>query len=99
MVREATEEIFTPGRPQDHRGRYARRLAEMALLLSLRGETEPALQAKAASDHLANPDSKASLNPFAYALVEKTLVILTRAEEEQERTSKQEEAPSLIVKP
>jgi hypothetical protein len=99
MVREATEEIFAAGRPQDHRGRYARRLAEMAMLLSLRGETEPALEARAASEHLADPGSKASLNPFAYALVEKTLVILTRDEEERERKSKEEEPPSLIVKP
>jgi len=56
-------------------------------------------QARAAADHLADAASRASMNPFAYALVEKTLTILTRDEEEREKKAKEREEASFIVKP
>ena len=99
VVREATDEIFATGGPDSLRARYARRLLEMAHLFTLRNDSDTARQARSAADHLGKPDSRPSLNPFAYALVEKTLTILARDEEEREKKAKKEAEASLLVKP
>jgi hypothetical protein len=71
----------------------------MAHLFALRNEPDCARQARSVADHLGKPDARPSLNPFVYALVEKTLTILTREQEEREKKAKEEAEASLIVKP
>ncbi len=99
VVREATDQIFAAGGPDSLRARYARRLSEMTHIFSLRDEAALARQARGAADHLANPDSRPSLNPLAYALVEKTLTILSRDEEERQKKVAEGADASLVMKP
>lgn len=99
LVREATDAIFAPGGEEALRSRYAQRMREMAYLLQVRGETEPAAQARAVADRLVAPGASASMTPFVYALVEKTVAILTRDEDEKEKKAKDEGESPLIVKP
>jgi hypothetical protein len=99
VIREATDEVFSASGPGSVRERYAQRLLEMAHLLALLGDDPGAKQAKAAGDRLSDLEARPSLNPFAYALLEKTVTLLTRDAEEQEKKAREEEGPSLIVKP
>ena len=99
VVRKATDEIFGDARPGSMRARYARRLTEMAYLLTARAEHGAAQEARAAAAHLTDASSRPSLNPLAYALVEKTVSILVRAEEEREEKQKTPDESSLLAKP
>lgn len=99
LIREATDALFADPAEAGLRGRYAQRLREMAWLLHAQGEGEAATRAKAVYDRLADPKATPSMTPFLYALVEKTVSILTRDEEEKEKKTKEEEGPSVIVKP
>jgi hypothetical protein len=99
VIREATDEVFSASGPGSLRERYAERLLEMARLLALQGDDRGARQAKAAGDRLADPEARPSLIPFAYALLEKTVTLLTRDAEEQEKKAREEQGPSLIMKP
>jgi hypothetical protein len=99
LVREATDEIFGESLAGSARARYVRRLSETAYLLAAHGELGAAAQARAAAAHLGDAGSRASLNPFAYALVEKTVSILLRAQEEREQEARKADESSLLVKP
>jgi hypothetical protein len=99
LIRAATDEIFSSSGAGSIREQYAQRLLEMAIVLALRGNARAAKQAKAVADRLGDPESRPSLSPFAYALLEKTVTLLTKDEEEQEKKTKEEEGPTLIVKP
>jgi predicted RNA-binding Zn ribbon-like protein len=99
LIREATDEIFAASEPDSLRDRYGQRLWRMAYLLSVRGDSVGAKQAKAVAERLRDRATQSSLTPFLYAIVEKTVQVLTRDEEEKEKKTRDEEGPSLIVKP
>jgi hypothetical protein len=57
------------------RGRWARRLAEMALVFDATGRAEPAAIARAAAAQLADPGADARRQPFAQGLARRALEI------------------------
>ena len=91
-LKEACEAIFSG----EARGLYAGRLESMAYYFHLDERDKAARQALAVSSALAQSTAQAAAAlPFALELTRRSLAAL----DEEERRKKQEEGPSLIVKP
>lgn len=99
LIREATDALFADNAEGTLRARYAARLREMAYLLNIHGDADAARQARAVAERLADPAASPSMTPFLYALVEKTVSVLTRDEEGKDKKTNEEEDASVIVKP
>ena len=61
--------------PPEARGRWVRRLAEMALVFDATGRTEPAALARAAAVELADPGADPRRHPFAQGLARRALEV------------------------
>jgi hypothetical protein len=61
--------------PPEARGRWARRLAEMALVFDATARPEPAALARAAAVELADPGADARRHPFAQGLARRALEV------------------------
>jgi len=61
--------------PPEARGRWARRLAEMALVFDATGRAEPAALARAAAVELADPGADPRRHPFAQGLARRALEV------------------------